>query len=83
MKVTVNIDCTPEEARALMGLPDLTVVHDAYVAALLDAVKSGGVSPDMVQSMVRNWAPMGEAGMKMWHGLIDQVTGQATATKPA
>ena len=79
MNVTVNVDCTPQEARALMGFPDLTVVHDAYVAALLDAVKSGGVSPDLLQSMVKNWAPMGEAGLKMWNGLIDQVTG----AKPA
>ena len=29
MKVTIDIDCTPEEARRFMGLPDLTPVHDA------------------------------------------------------
>ena len=27
MKVTVDVDCTPEEARRFLGLPDLTPVH--------------------------------------------------------
>ena len=31
MKVTVDVDCTPEEARRFLGLPDLTPVHQAYV----------------------------------------------------
>lgn len=34
MKVTINIDCTPEEARTFMGLPDLTSVNEVMVAAL-------------------------------------------------
>jgi len=31
MKMTVDVDCTPEEARRFLGLPDLTPVHRAYV----------------------------------------------------
>ena len=27
MKITLDIDCTPEEARAFLGLPDLTQVN--------------------------------------------------------
>jgi hypothetical protein len=27
MKITANVDCTPEEARRFLGLPDLTPVH--------------------------------------------------------
>lgn len=34
MKVTINIDCTPEEARTFLGLPDLTGVNDVMVSAL-------------------------------------------------
>ena len=29
MKINVEVDCTPEEARRAMGLPDLTPIHDA------------------------------------------------------
>ncbi|MEO7470377.1 MAG: DUF6489 family protein, partial [Sphingobium limneticum] len=30
MKVTVDVDCTPAEARAFLGLPDVTPIHDKY-----------------------------------------------------
>lgn len=35
MKITVDIDCTPEEARTFLGLPDLTAVN-ATIAGELD-----------------------------------------------
>ena len=34
MKVTVNIDCTPEEARAFMGLPDVQPMQKAMLAEM-------------------------------------------------
>ena len=74
MKITVDVDCTPEEARRFMGLPDLTPVHDAYIHQMLDAVKNGGVSRDAIEGMMKGWMPMGEAGMKLWTQLFDNVT---------
>ena len=74
MKVTVDIDCTPEEARAFFGLPDLRPVHDAYVAQFVDIAKEG-VSPDMMAAMMKNWAPMGDAGTKLWQTMFDAATG--------
>ena len=41
MKVTVDVDCTPEEARRFLGLPDLSPVHDAYVEKMKAAVTDG------------------------------------------
>ncbi|MEA3017690.1 MAG: hypothetical protein QOI38_2412, partial [Sphingomonadales bacterium] len=46
MKVTIDIDCTPEEARRFMGLPDLTPVHEAYVERLKGAV-ADGATPEL------------------------------------
>ena len=31
MKVTIEVDCTPLEARAFMGLPDVTPINDHLV----------------------------------------------------
>ena len=75
MKITVDVDCTPEEARRFMGLPDLTPIHDAYIEKLMDVVKTGGMSRDTLESMMKNWMPMGETGMKLWQQLFDNVTG--------
>ena len=31
MKFTINVDCTPEEARAFFGLPDVTGVNKMII----------------------------------------------------
>jgi hypothetical protein len=74
MKVTVNVDCTPEEARRFLGLPDLTPVHQAYVEKLQRTV-SEGITPDMVTDMMRSWGPMTEAGLGVWRQMFEQVSG--------
>lgn len=75
MKVTVDVDCTPEEARRFLGLPDLTPVHDAYVARMTSAV-SEGPTPEMFGDMMKAWGPMNEAGMNMWKQMLDQMGGK-------
>lgn len=34
MKFTIDIDCTPEEARAFFGLPDVSSVNEMIVEGL-------------------------------------------------
>ncbi|WP_298089385.1 DUF6489 family protein [uncultured Sphingomonas sp.] len=70
MKVNVEIECTPEEARRAMGLPDLTPIHDRYTQLMLETMESG-IKPEMMESMMRNWAPMGEAGVTFWRRLFE------------
>ena len=77
MKITVDVDCTPEEARRFMGLPDLTPVHDAYIGRLVETVSSGSVPTDLIEGIVRSWAPMGEAGLRMWQQLLERAGGAA------
>ena len=74
MKITMNVDCTPEEARRVMGLPDLTPLHDAYLEKMRRLIDEG-VTPDTMETMLRAWAPMGDAGMAMWRQLMDRMTG--------
>lgn len=73
MKVTVDIDLTPEEARRAMGLPDLTPLHERYVAAMLETM-NGQVRPELLENMMKSWAPMGEAGFVMWRQMFETAT---------
>lgn len=73
MKINVEVECTPEEARRAMGLPDLTPVHEKYVATMLEMM-DGQVRPEAIEAMMRSWAPMGEAGMNFWRQLFDAAT---------
>ncbi|NIJ07404.1 hypothetical protein FHS31_001000 [Sphingomonas vulcanisoli] len=77
MKITVDVDCTPEEARRFMGLPDLTAIHDAYLDKFKAAI-TDGVTPETFDAMMKSWMPMmpmGEASMTMWKQMIGQITG--------
>ena len=71
MKVTIDIDLTPAEARAAMGLPDLSPIHERYVQMLLDTMSGQGVKPEMIEGMMKSWSPMGEAGMALWRRLLE------------
>jgi hypothetical protein len=70
MKMTIDVECTPEEARRALGLPDLTPLHDRYVQTLLEGMQ-GRVQPEMVEAMMKSWAPMGEAGLAFWKQLFE------------
>lgn len=74
MKINVEVDCTPEEARRAMGLPDFTPVHERYVAMLTETLEKGG-SPELVEQLFRSWAPMGDAGMAFWRKMFDHSGG--------
>lgn len=74
MKITVDVECSPEEARRFMGLPDMTPVHDLYLEKLKRTVEEG-ITPDVIQKMMGSWGPMGEAGVNMWRQVIDQMGG--------
>ncbi len=73
MKINVEVDCTPEEARRFMGLPDMAPVHDKYLAMLTGSM-DGAAAPEMIETMMRSWAPMGDAGMAMWRQMFERAT---------
>lgn len=70
MKMTIEVDCTPEEARRAIGLPDLTPLHDHYLGKLREAIDRGGIAPEMLSSIMKSWAPMNDAGMDFWRGMM-------------
>ena len=70
MKVQVEIDCTPEEARRFMGLPDVEKANKVYIDAVAKAM--GGVTNvDQLQEYAKNLAPMGQFGLKLFQNFID------------
>lgn len=74
MKMTMDVDCTPEEARRLMGLPDMSSVHEVYLAKIRETVDKG-ITPDQIETLMRSWSPVGEASLSMWRQLFEQLGG--------
>lgn len=73
MKISVDVDCTPEEARRFLGFPDLTPVHAAFVEKMKAAIGEGAPGPEALAEMMRQWGPMSEAGMGLWRQMLDQM----------
>jgi hypothetical protein len=69
MKLNVEVDCTPEEARRFLGLPDVSKANEAFVEAMTKGVQGAG-SIDQLQEMAKQIAPMGEMGMKMFQQFL-------------
>ena len=72
MKVTVELDCTPEEARRSLGLPDVTKVNEIYVDAMSKAMQGGGF--EQLQEYAKQVAPMGQAGLKLFQKMLESGT---------
>lgn len=69
MKVTFDIECTPAEARAFFGLPDLTPVHDLFLDRLKKTI-SEGVAPADLEKLTRTWMPGIADGFETWQKLF-------------
>jgi len=63
MKVNIEIDCTPEEARRFLGLPDVSKANEVYVDAMAKAMQGVG-NLEQLQEYAKQIAPMGQMGMQ-------------------
>ena len=73
MKLTIDIDCTPQEARDFLGLPDVRDMQARLLRDLEDRLKAGitAVEPD---ALMKQWLPLTLEGMEQlqrafWSGL--------------
>jgi hypothetical protein len=62
MKISIDIDCTPQEARAFLGLPHVEPMHDALVAQMQERLAQhlAAIEPDALMSA---WLPGGIKGL--------------------
>lgn len=73
MKVTMNIECTPQEARVFMGLPDLSPLNDHMVAEMQKRIDANiaAFSPD---EMIRSWFSMGGQAQEQFMKMMTSAT---------
>jgi hypothetical protein len=80
MKMTIEVDCTPEEARRFMGLPDVTALNDHLVNEMkgrIDANMSM-MSPD---EMMKNWMSFGTGAQEHFRKLMEIGLSNAASRK--
>lgn len=67
MRVRFDIECTPEEARGVLGLPDVSPVHDEAMKVVRRRMSEAFGQMDS-QELLRRWLP---AGIHSWTQLQD------------
>ena len=65
MKITIDIDCTPEEARAFLGLPDVGPMQEALMDELQKRMMANLQAMEPEQ-LFKTWLP---AGLQGWEQL--------------
>ena len=75
MKVNVEVDCTPAEARAFMGLPDVTPLNEAMVAEMQKRMQAN-VAAMQPEELMKTWTSFGMQAQDQFRRLMESaVTG--------
>jgi hypothetical protein len=79
MKIKIEAECTPEEARAFLGLPDVRPLNEHIVAEMTRRVdaNSAALKPE---ELMRNWMSWGGQAQDQFRSVIQSVL--TTAGKP-
>lgn len=74
MKVTVEVDCTPEEARAFLGLPDVKPIQDEMMREMQEKMRSAmtAIGPE---DAMRMWLPASMQAAEQMQKLFAQFYG--------
>ena len=70
MKLNITVDCTPEEARQFLGLPDMGPINETLTAAIRERIEQNVelVSPDFY--------------LRQWHSMSNQRLARPWPTLP-
>ena len=77
MKVTMNVDCTPEEARAFLGLPDVKPMQEHLMRELKERM-AANIRAMEPEAMLRTWLP---ATLKGFEQMQEIFMSKMTGTK--
>jgi hypothetical protein len=83
MNIRIDIDCSPEEARTFLGLPDVKPLHDAMIEQMGHQMKSALPSMDP-ETLMKTWMPMSLQGLEQMNRTVwDAMTSAATSAAGA
>jgi hypothetical protein len=85
MKVKIDIDCSPEEARAFFGLPDVVPMQRAVMQEMQDRMLAAMRGTD-AETLLKTWMPAGVAGLEQMQKMFWQQfagTSQSDKKRPS
>lgn len=78
MKLTINIDCTPAEARAFFGQPDMEPMNDMIVKEMMKRAKDNMDTLANPERFMAQWMTMSGKSMEQFQSMM----GMSAKKKP-
>lgn len=73
----MNIECTPQEARAFLGLPDVTALNEQLIKEMQTRL-SDNLTALQPEELMKSWMVFGGAAQEQFRKLMAAAAGAAT-----
>lgn len=81
MKINIEIDCTPQEARSFLGLPDVSPLHEAMMKEIQNRMTANLKVMDP-EVLMKVWMPANLQGLEqIQKAFWSQMTGATDPNK--
>ena len=82
MKLHIDLDMTPAEARAVMGLPDVSAMQGRIVAELEKQMTAAIKTSADPEAMLKSWFSWGSQGMEQMQRFMRDTARATTRERP-
>lgn len=80
MKFTVNVECSPEEARRFMGLPDVTPINEKLVEEMGKRMEKN-LQMMSGEAMMNSWMSVGTQAQDAFVKMMTSAAGAGAASR--
>ena len=81
MKISLDIDCTPEELRGFFGMPDVKPMQEQLLKEVEDRMRASLKALDP-QALMNTWLPAGLRGFEqLQEAFLNQMRGRNAGKK--
>lgn len=80
MKISFDVDCTPEELRGFFGLPEVKPMQDRLMAEVEERLRASLKALDP-EAMLKTWLPAGLEGFQKFQEMMFGQMGRGGAKK--
>jgi hypothetical protein len=78
MKITMDVECTPEEARTFLGLPDVKPMQEQLMRELQERI-TANIRAMEPEALLKTWLPV---TLKGFQQIQEMFMAQMTGPKP-
>jgi len=77
MKITINVEVTPQEARTFMGLPDVEPINDMIMEEMMRRTQENIETLANPERLIAQWVSLSGKGVEQFQSLMGSVVSKA------